>query len=201
MTFEEAVAARRSVRSFDDRTVPRRAVEKAIELAVQSPAPHHSAPWRFALFESFEERSKLSEVMAAKWKEDLSADGLAPERVEMILGRSHALLTGAPLVVICCADMSKAHDYSDERRQLGEWSLFAHTVGAALQTFMLSLAEGGIASCWVSAPVFCRDVVRQHLGAPPTVEPHALVLVGYADESYEPRPRPPQKATDYLIRG
>ena len=201
MTFEEAVAARRSVRSFDDRPVPRRAVEKAIELAVQSPAPHHSAPWRFALFETLEDRSKLSEVMAARWKEDLQTDGLPHEKIERILAGSHALLTGAPVLVVCCADMTKSHDYSDDRRQLGEWSLFAHAVGAALQTFMLSLAEDGIASCWVSAPVFCRDVVREHLGAPTTVEPHALVLVGYADESYEPRPRPPQKAADYLIRG
>lgn len=201
MTFEEAVAARRSVRSFDGRAVPRRAVLEAIELAVQAPAPHHSAPWRFALLESPEEKARLSQAMGAAWEEDLARDGLSRDKIEKIIGRSHALLTGAPLLAVCCADMSKAHSYSDARRELAEWSLFAHSLGAALQTFMMSLAADGIASCWISAPVFCRDVVREHLGAPAAIEPQALVLIGYADESYEPRPRPRQSATDYLIRG
>jgi len=201
MTFEEAVAARRSVRSFDGRPVPRRAVENAIELAVQAPAPHHSAPWRFALFEQPEEKARFSRAMAERWREDLKRDGLSSVKIEGILERSHSLLTGAPLLTVCCADLSKAHDYSDEDRQLAEWSLFAHSVGAALQTYMLSLAADGIASCWISAPVFCRDVVRKHLGAPSSIEPQALVLAGYADGSYSPRPRPPQRASDYLIRG
>ena len=201
MTFEEAVAARRSVRSFEDRPVPRRAVEKAIELAVQAPAPHHSAPWRFALLEEPAAKDRFSRAMGERWRKDLAGDGLPAAKIEGILAQSHALLTGAPLLTVCCADMTRAHDYPDADRELAEWSLFAHSVGAALQTYMLSLAADGIASCWISAPVFCRDVVRSHLGAPETVEPQALVLVGYADSSYSPRPRPPQNASDYLIGG
>ena len=199
MNFADAVAARRSVRSFEDRPVPRAAVLRAISLAVQAPAPHHSAPWRFSLLADPAEKDEMSRAMGATWREDLTADGLPREKVDAILARSHSLLTGAPLLTICSADTARAHAYPDERRRLAEWSLFAHATGAALQVYMVALAEEGIASCWISAPVFCRGVVRAHLGLPETVEPQALVLVGYPAPDYEPRPRETVDPHHYLL--
>ncbi len=199
MNLAEAVAARRSVRSFDDRPVPRAAVERAIGLAVQAPAPHHSSPWRFSLLEDADAKAALSRAMGAAWRDDLTADGHPREGVESILSRSHALLTGAPLLTVCSANMTKAHRYPDERRRLAEWSLFAHATGAALQIYMVALAEEGVASCWISAPVFCRDVVRSHLGLPEAVEPQALVLVGYPSPGYSPRERAAIDARAYVV--
>ncbi len=199
MNFDEAIGARHSVRSFQSRPVPRPAVERAVALAVQAPAPHHSRPWRFVLLEDPGRKEQLSRAMGAAWRDDLTTDAVAPEAVERIVGRSHRLLTSTPLLVVCCADMSRAHDYPDERRSRAEWSLFAHSVGAALQTFMTSLAEDGIASCWISAPVFCGEIVKEELGLASRVEPHALVLVGYAASDYEPRARPEPDLGDYIL--
>jgi coenzyme F420-0:L-glutamate ligase/coenzyme F420-1:gamma-L-glutamate ligase len=199
VNLEEAVAARRSVRAFSGEPVPPEAVRKAVELAVQAPAPHHSAPWRFALLDEPADKEALARSMAEAWNRDLASDGLPAQRIRSILDRSHRLLTEAPLLAVCCADMSRSHDYADERRRRAEWSLFAHAVGAALQTFMLALAEAGIASCWISAPVFCGETVKEHLGLAPQVEPHALVLVGYASPGYAPRPRPAPDATLYVV--
>lgn len=199
MNLQEAVANRRSVRAFEDRAVPLDSVRKAIELAVQAPAPHHSSPWRFALLEDADHKAAFSAAMGESWRKDLTTDGLDPQKIQGILDRSHALLTSTPLLVVCCADMRKSHDYTDERRRRAEWSLFAHSVGACLQTFMLSLTEDGIASCWISAPVFCGTTVKQHMGLDATVEPHALVLVGYAAGTYSPRARPPADASGYVV--
>lgn len=200
MELQEVVGARRSIRSFQDRPVPAAAVERAISLAVQAPAPHHSSPWRFALIETLERKRSLSERMGAAWRDDLSSDGMTPEKIERMVAKSHALLTSTPLLVVCCAEMSRADDYPDERRRRAEWSLFAHAVGGALQTFMMALAEDGIGSCWISAPVFCGDVVRDWLGAPKTLQPHALVLVGYASDDYQPRPRPAPDPSRFVLR-
>jgi coenzyme F420-0:L-glutamate ligase/coenzyme F420-1:gamma-L-glutamate ligase len=199
MELEQAVAARRSIRSFEDRPVPRDVVARAISLGVQAPAPHHSAPWRFLLVEDRGEKARLSDAMGAAWRADLSSDGVGLERVEEIVDKSHRLLTSTPLLVVCCADTSRADDYPDERRRRAEWSLFAHAVGGALQTFMLALAEDGVASCWVSAPVFCGEVVKDHFGLEAAVEPHALVLVGYPDPAYAPRPRPAPDADRFVL--
>lgn len=199
MNLADAVAARRSIRSFEDRPVPPDAVRRAIGLAVQAPAPHHSAPWRFSLLEDAGAKDAFSRAMGAAWREDLTSDRLPPEKVDAILARSHSLLTATPLLTVCSVDMARAHDYPDERRRLAEWSLFAHATGAALQVYMTALAEEGIGSCWISAPVFCRDVVRAHLGLGNEIEPQALVLVGYPSAAYEPRPRPPARADDYIV--
>ncbi len=199
MNLVDAVAARRSVRAFKDLPVPRGIVERAVELAVQAPAPHHSLPWRFVLLEGREEKEKLSLSMARQWRADLRRDRVDEATIERVIARSHALLASTPLLTVCCADMTRAHSYADQRRKLAEWSLFAHSVGAALQTFMLALAEEDVASCWISAPVFCRDVVKATLDLGDAIEPHALVLVGYASNDYTPRPRPDPNPADYIL--
>ena len=200
MDFAEAINARRSVRAFRDEPVPSDAIERAVALAVQAPAPHHSQPWRFVVVEEPGMKERFSNEMGDAWRLDLAADGLPPERIEKITARSHRLLTSTPMLVVCCAETSRAHSYPDPRRQRAEWSLFAHTVGAALQTFMTSLASEGIASCWISAPVFCGPVVRDFFGLEEEVEPHALVLVGYPSPDYEPRPRGAPDPSLYIIR-
>lgn len=199
MNLEDAVAARRSIRAFEDRPVPRRVVERAVGLAAQAPAPHHSSPWRFVLLEGPGAKEAFSAAMGERWRLDLRADGHPDEEVERIVGRSHAMLVSTPLLIVCCADMSRAHGYPDERRRLAEWSLFAHTVGAALQTLMVALAEDRVGSCWISAPVFCREDVRLALDLAPSLEPQALVLAGYPDPAYEPRPRPAPDPAAYII--
>ncbi|HEX2240351.1 MAG TPA: nitroreductase family protein [Actinomycetota bacterium] len=199
MHLREAISARRSVRAFVDQPVPRDALEDAVALAVQAPAPHHSAPWRFLILTTEADKQRLATAMGAAWKEDLAADGLPRDRIDDIVGRSYDLLTKTPALVVCCADMTKAHSYSDERRARAEWSLYAHSIGAALQNFMLALVERDIASCWISAPVFCGDTVRRIFDLPDHLEPHALILVGYASPDYNPRPRTPARADDYII--
>ncbi|HVF54381.1 MAG TPA: nitroreductase family protein [Actinomycetota bacterium] len=199
MNLADVVGARRSVRSFTQDPVDQASVRRAVSLAAQAPAPHHSSPWRFVMVEGEASKASLSDAMAAAWQVDLERDGHPPERVTSVLARSRAMLLATPLLVICCADMAHAHMYDDDRRIRAEWTLFAHSVGAALQTFMLSLAEDGLASCWISAPVFCGDVVRRQLGLGPTVEPHALVLVGNAAPDYRPRPRPAPDPGAFII--
>lgn len=200
MDFSEAVSARRSVRAFEDRPVPNDAIDRAVALAVQAPAPHHSQPWRFVVLDDAGMKERFSSEMGDAWRLDLASDGMDAERINRITSKSHRLLTSTPVLVVCCADMSRSHDYPDDRRRRAEWSLFAHTVGAALQTFMTSLATEGIASCWISAPVFCGPVVRDFFDLGERVEPHALVLVGYPSPDYKPRPRGVPDAHQYIIR-
>jgi coenzyme F420-0:L-glutamate ligase/coenzyme F420-1:gamma-L-glutamate ligase len=199
VTLQEVVAARRSIRAFIDKQVPRSALDRAVQLAVQAPAPHHSSPWRFMFFEAEARKRALIDAMGSAWRRDLTADGHPEGRVEAIVGRSDALLSATPILVVCCVDMSRAHDYSNERRRRAEWSLFAHSVGAALQTFMLALAEDGIGSCWISAPVFCGEDIKNAFGLTHQIEPHALILVGYPSPNYRPRPRPSPNVNDFII--
>ena len=45
---------------------------------------------------------------------------------------------------------------------------------------LLLLAEArGLGACWMCAPLFCPDVVRDTLGLPQDWQPQALITAGY----------------------
>jgi coenzyme F420-0:L-glutamate ligase/coenzyme F420-1:gamma-L-glutamate ligase len=64
----DVVTARRTVREFTPAPVPAEAVRRAIAAAITAPAPHHSEPWRFAVLESQEARTRLLDDMLAAWR-------------------------------------------------------------------------------------------------------------------------------------
>jgi nitroreductase len=65
------------------------------------------------------------------------------------------------------------------------------SVGAALQTLFLLAHERGIGSCWMAAPMYCPEAVRDALSLPESFAPQALVLLGYACRPGKVRPRRP----------
>jgi len=47
MTIFEAIAARRSIKSFTDREISKEAIDQLLEIAVQAPNHRMTEPWRF----------------------------------------------------------------------------------------------------------------------------------------------------------
>ena len=183
--------ARRSIRAYTAEAVPRDALDGWIEAACIAPAPHHSRPWRFVAIDTPAAKHALAEGMGERWRRDLLADGLAPARVDDLVVRSHAKITGAPALVLGCLTTDGLDDYPDDGRRLAEWGLALLSLGAAVENLMLAVADAGWASCWVAAPMFCPAEARDALGLPEEWLPHALVTVGRAEPTYEGRVRPP----------
>ena len=122
---------------------------------------------------------------------DLTADGVAPERVDELVQASYAKLTGAPALVLGCLTWDGLDRYPDEARQRAEYGMALLSLGASVENLMLSAADAGLASCWVAAPIFCPEAARDALDLPAEWLPHALVLVGHPDPAYVGRARPP----------
>jgi len=94
------------------------------------------------------------------------------------------------------ADRAVALRDADEARRRAEWGMALLSLGAAVENLMLAATDAGLASCWVAAPIFCPDEARDALALPADWLPHALVLVGRPDPTYEGRPRPPVQLDD-----
>jgi coenzyme F420-0:L-glutamate ligase/coenzyme F420-1:gamma-L-glutamate ligase len=191
----EAVAQRRTVRSFTDQPVDPGAVRRAVAAAVTAPAPHHTTPWRFVLLESEESRTRLLDAMREAWIADLRRDGKSEESIAKRVRRGD-VLRNAPYLAVPCLVMDGSHTYGDARRDGAEREMFVVATGAGVQNFLVALAGERLGSAWVSSTMFCRDVVREVLGLPADWDPMGAVAIGHPAE--EPRPRGERDAGAFI---
>jgi coenzyme F420-0:L-glutamate ligase/coenzyme F420-1:gamma-L-glutamate ligase len=191
----DVVTARRTVREFTAAAAPPEAVRRAIAAAITAPAPHHSQPWRFAVLESQEARTRLLDDMLAAWRADLTRDGFSPEQIARRVRRGE-VLRRAPLIIVPCLVADAAHEYPDDRRNAAERAMFLVAMGAGVENLLVALAVEGLGSCWVSSTLFCREATAAALGLPPDWEPMGAVGVGYPAAPAPDRPaRDPDQFT------
>ena len=192
----DVLAARRTVREFTAAPVDPAAVRRAIAAALTAPAPHHSTPWRFAVLESPQARTRLLDDMLAAWITDLRGDGFTPEQIARRTRRGEPLRR-APLLIVPCLHAEAAHTYPDQRRNASEREMFMVAMGAAVQNLLVALAVEGLGSCWVSSTMFCRETARAALGLPGDWDPMGAVGVGHPAA---PAPdRPPRDPAAFMV--
>jgi F420 biosynthesis protein FbiB-like protein len=189
-TLPAFVVARRSVRAFAGRPVDRRVLDGLVESACLAPAPHHSRPWRWVIVDTPAGKAALAHGMGARWRADLTADRVAPARIDELVDASSGKLTGAPALVLGCLTWDGLDRYPDSARRGAEWGMALLSLGAAVENLMLAATAAGLASCWVAAPIFCPNEARDALSLDADWSPAALVLVGHPDPAYVARERP-----------
>ena len=114
---------------------------------------------------------------------------MATEMIDGLIGKSRERIGSAPAVIIICLTYADLDVYPDEQRQAAERLMAAQSLGAAAQNIMLTAHAHGVASCWMCAPLFCPEVVREALQIPGDVIPQALITLGYPSVEQPVRPR------------
>lgn len=128
--------------------------------------------------------------MGAAWRTDLERDGHPPALIERLLAKSRRQITSAPALVLACLTREGLRDWPDDRRARHEWAMAQQSVGAGMQNLMLAAHALGLASYWISAPLFAPEAVRQALSLPARYVAQALVALGYPAEGTAPKPPP-----------
>src|SRR5579872_4834055 len=177
--LRDLVLSRRSTRSFTDEPVPDGVLRQLLADSVWAPSPHNSQPWRFTVLTRRPDRERLAGAMASRLAEELRADGLDAAGIARQTERSQQRIVGAPAVLVCSLVDNGLTSYPDRRRNELEWLMAVQSVGAVLQTLFLLAAERGLGSCWMAAPMYCPEVVRDVLGLPDAYRPQALALLGF----------------------
>jgi nitroreductase len=177
----EEMQARRSVREFSDRDVPRSMVETAIMCASTAPSGAHKQPWTFVLVgdpevkrqirvaaEDEEKINYLEGRLPPHWREDLEPLGTDWRK---------PFLETVPWIVVVFEqrygtrpDGSRQHHY-----------YVKESVGIACGMFVDALHRMGLSTLThtPSPMAFLRDV----LGRPDSERPFILFPIGYAAQN------------------
>ena len=190
MNAYEAIIGRRSLRQLNSVPVAKPLVQKLLYAAVLAPAPHHTKPWRFVHLETPGSRKRLAEAMGAAWRADLESDGVSESRIELLLSRSERQIVSAPALVLASIVAEGLRSWPDQRRRRAEYRMAVQSIGCALQNIMVAAQAEGLASYWISAPLFCPDAVREALDLPAEYEAQALISIGYPASDARPRAEP-----------
>lgn len=177
------IAARRSIRRYTDQPIDPAVLTRLLEAAQWAPSAHNRQPWRFCVVTQPAAKLRLSEAMGAQWRADLGADGTDPTEIERRVAISHARLTGAAALVIANLTLVDMDRYPDPVRGQAEWTMAAQSVALACQNLLLAAEAHGLGACWMCAPLFVPELVRQVLELPADWEPQALITLGYPAET------------------
>jgi nitroreductase len=197
MDVGDALRARRTVRAFLDRPVPRATLEAILGDALFTPSWANTQPWEVFVVggDVFEEIRRIWEkrtIEKIPSNPDVAFPGaFTPEcrtrTKELTAGRAavqgtstddpafhHEFLManrrffGAPCAVFLCMDQT-----------LGEWSMF--DLGALCQSITLAAQDHGVESAIAINLVVYPDVLRDRLAIPRELLIVIGIALGYAD--------------------
>ena len=163
MDVLETIKDRRSIRTYDNRDLPKEVVDQLLDAARWAPSAGNVQPWAFVVVSSQEVKHNLS--LAAYGQKDLEE---------------------APIVIVVLADEKQAQERYGEK---GKTLYCLQDTAAATQNILLAAYSLGLGTCWIGA--FKEEETRKIINAPKNMRPVAMIPVGYPNETPQPRERRP----------
>ncbi len=183
--FVDAVQARRSLRRYTAEAVPRPVVEQILTAGAWAPSAHNRQPWRFVVIVAGGSKERLARAMGARLRADLEASRVPEPVIAKEVGRSYERITLAPVIIVLALTMADMDRYPDEKRRRNEYVMAVQSVAMAGQNILLAAHAAGLGACWMCAPLFVPDVVRDALQLPDDWEAQGMITMGYAAQARE----------------
>lgn len=190
-SFHQLAGSRQSIRSFRESEIPAEVVERLLKTASQAPSAHNRQPWRFVVLPPDGQRERLVEAMSVRFREDLEADNVPGEKITALVERGRRRMLDPPLAILLCMTLEDMDAYPDEDRQRAEETMAIQSVALAGGHLLLAAHAEGLGACWVCAPLFAPDVVREALDLPDDWQAQGVVILGEAAEEGRNRSRRP----------
>ena len=174
--FFETMDARRSIRDFSDRPVPRALVERAIATAATAPSGAHMQPWTFVAVSDADVKRRVREAAEAEERagyggrmSDEWLEALAP----LGTGWRKPFLETAPWLVVLFAQRTGLRADGSKRKHY----YVQESCGIAAGLFIAALHRMGLATLThTPSPMrFLSEILER----PPNEAPFILFPVGY----------------------
>jgi nitroreductase len=159
MEFDEAIASRRSVRSFKKKKASWKDILEAIDAATKAPFAGNLNHLKFLIIEDISTIEKIAEQAHQPW---ITESGI--------------------LIVVCSDDYYIESEYGERGR------IYARQqAGAAIENLLLKIVDLGLSACWVGA--YSDEIVKHILNIPQHIQVEAIIPVGYESGKTPKKPK------------
>jgi nitroreductase len=189
MNTIDAIAARRSIRKFQDTTIPDEMLHTILMAAIQAPSGKNKQPWRFVIVKG-DKRIEMVRVM----REGI-ANTVARGEETGSSKWSVQVMEQAPVTIFIFNPEGKQPWLEHTTDQMIWDVVDIQSIGAAIQNMLLAAQDLGLGSLWICDVFFAYEELYEWLGE--KGEMIAAVSFGYPGESPAARPR---KAFDEVVR-
>lgn len=166
--FMEIVKGRRSIRKYEEKTVPEELLNRILESVQWSPSWANTQCWEIVAVTDPAVKEKLKDAIAPK-------------------NPATRAMTDAPMVLALCGKQNSSGFYNNQvTTKFGDWIMF--DLGIAAQSICLTAHQLGLGTVIVG--LFDHDKAKTALNVPDGYELVALIPLGYpAKESTAPKRR------------
>jgi coenzyme F420-0:L-glutamate ligase / coenzyme F420-1:gamma-L-glutamate ligase len=168
----DAIHTRRSIRRYTEQPVPPELIDRLLEAAIHAPSSHNRQPWRFVVITTSDMKTQLADRMGERLKADRLRAADRAEDIDRDIARSRTRITSAPALIVVCLSTIHLNDHYERLMAI-------QSVAASIENLLLAAHEAGLGACWMAAPLYCPDVVREVLQLPDDWEAQALITIGY----------------------
>ncbi len=182
-----AIADRRSIRRFQEKSVPQSCVKEILRAGILAPSSKNRQPWQFVVAEGKSKADALAAMEMGLEREKESP--LLPESAKYLSGAAYTLdiMRQAPVIIFVVNPLGLGFD----RELTAEERIYeicnAQSIGAAMENMTLAATELGLGSLWICDTYFAQQELSRWLST--EGELAAAMAIGYEDETPFPRPR------------
>ena len=179
--FYDLMRRRRTVRDFDDRTIPAEVVERALLTAGSAPSGAHRQPWHFVVVTDAEQKAAIRDAAEreerAFYGQRASEEWLAALEPLGTDANKPFLTTAPVLIAVFLRRFTVVPGKAGEPSRRLKNYYTAESVGIATGLLIAALHNAGIATLThTPSPMrFLNDL----LGRPPDERAYVLVVAGY----------------------
>jgi nitroreductase len=201
--LEKLIKSRRSVRKWQDKTLPAETILRAIDIAKWAPSGGNKQNWHLTVILKRQVVEEIADNVQgvidrmALWEE---AGKFAADitRAQQVL----CFFRNAPALIIVSAaryqstfdkllEIREAHD--PEARRIREYRNTAdsriQSVSAMITHLLLVLHQIGIGAVWMTGPMVAKPAIERIIGLPPHLDTVAGIALGYPAEQPAARER------------
>jgi nitroreductase len=189
MEFSQAIDKRKSIRSFENKPVPKALLRKLIKDAAKAPSSGNWQPWEFHVIVSGKIRDKVSRILNKVLAKERNEISKLSGKLQKVIHGFYGDLGGCQNIIFVYMDKNENWSNRDSKIM---------SVSAAVENLMLSAVNNGLGTCWVGSFRVVQKDISSVLGICENKELVAGILVGYPKKGYRPLRREKKKLNQIL---